>query len=135
MESTKNPLKCLILTPIISELKVMRVSCKSLIFTAISSLCFIFPNRSISQEIVGNESVAIQYFKEKKYQKALPIFTQLINKSPNNAMYNYYYGVSLLKNNLYTTATKEALLNAVVDKTPENANFYLGNYFHALENW
>src|SRR5665811_701485 len=50
-------------------------------------------------------------------------------------MYNYYYGVSLLKNNCYETATKESLLNAVVDKTPSNANFYLANYFHALENW
>jgi hypothetical protein len=50
-------------------------------------------------------------------------------------MYNYYYGVSLLKNNSYETATKEALLNAVVDKTPSNSNFYLGNYYHALANW
>lgn len=50
-------------------------------------------------------------------------------------MYNYYYGVCLLKNNRFDTATKEALLNAVVDKTPSNANFYLGNYFHALGNW
>lgn len=135
MDSTKNPLKCLLLTPNISELKVMRVLCKSLIFTAISSLCFLFPNQSISQEITGNESVAMQYFKDKNYKKALPIFTQLINKSPDNAMYNYYYGVSLLKNNQYSTATKEALLNAAVDKTPSNSNFYLGNYFHALENW
>jgi tetratricopeptide (TPR) repeat protein len=113
----------------------MRVSCKSLIFIVISGLCFSSPNRAVSQEITGNESLAIEYFKEKNYEKALPIFTQLINQSPNNAMLNYYYGVTLLKNNQYSTATKEALLNAVVDKTPSNSNFYLGNYFHALENW
>lgn len=113
----------------------MRVSCKNLSIIVISSLYLFFPNLSISQEITGNETLAIEYFKEKNYEKALPVFTQLINKSPGNAMYNYYYGVSLLKNNQYTTATKEALLNAVVDKTPSNANFYLGNYFHALENW
>jgi len=89
----------------------------------------------MAQQVVGNESLAIEYFKQKKYDKALPIFTQLINKSPDNAMYNYYYGVSLLKNHKFATATKEALLNAVVDKTPSNANFYLANYFHALENW
>jgi tetratricopeptide (TPR) repeat protein len=113
----------------------MRVSCKSLIFIVISGLCFSSPNRAVSQEITGSESLAIGYFKEKNYEKALPIFTQLINQSPNNAMLNYYYGVTLLKNNQYSTATKEALLNAVVDKTPSNSNFYLGNYFHALGNW
>lgn len=113
----------------------MSVYLKNILPVLIFSLILLFPNRSLSQEIVGNESLAIEYFKEKNYEKALPIFTQLINKSPGNAMYNYYYGVSLLKNNCYETATKESLLNAVVDKTPSNANFYLANYFHALENW
>jgi hypothetical protein len=50
-------------------------------------------------------------------------------------MYNYYYGVCLIKNNIFETAAKEALLNAVVDKTPVNSNFYVANYFHALEQW
>lgn len=113
----------------------MKVSLKSLALIVVSSLYLLFPNLLLSQEIIGNESLAIEYFKEKNYEKALPIFTQLINKSPDNAMYNYYYGVSLLKNNRFDTATKEALLNAVVDKTPSNANFYLANYFHALGNW
>src|SRR5665648_476988 len=89
---------------------------KSLVLIVISSLHILFPNLLLSQERVGNEPLAIEYFKEKNYEKALPIFTQLINKSPGNAMYNYYYGVSLLKNNRFDTATKEALLNAVVDK-------------------
>jgi len=113
----------------------MIVSRKCLVLIVVSSLYVLFPNQLLSQEIIGNESLAIEYFNEKNYEKALPIFTQLINKSPGNAMYNYYYGVSLLKNNRFETAAKEALLNAAVDKTPSNANFYLGNYFHALENW
>ena len=113
----------------------MKVSHKSLALIVVTSIYLLFPSLVLSQEIIGNESLAIEYFKDKNYEKALPIFTQLINKSPNNAMYNYYYGVSLLKNNRYDTATKEALLNAVVDKTPSNANFYLANYFHALGNW
>jgi len=113
----------------------MIVSRKCLALIVVSSLYVLFPNQLLSQEIIGNESLAIEYFNEKNYEKALPIFTQLINKSPGNAMYNYYYGVSLLKNNRFETAAKEALLNAAVDKTPSNANFYLGNYFHALENW
>ena len=115
--------------------KAMSVSCKSICYTLFVSFCLAFPNRSLSQKLPGDESLAIQYFREKNYEKALPLFTELINKFPDNAMYNYYYGVTLLKNNHYETATKEALLNAVVDKTPANVNFYLGNYFHALENW
>ena len=87
------------------------------------------------QEILGNESLAIEYFKAANYEKALPLFERLYKNCPDNAMYNYYYGVTLLKNNLYDTTTKEALLNAVVDKTPSDVNFYLGNYFQALGNW
>jgi tetratricopeptide (TPR) repeat protein len=113
----------------------MKVSFESIIVVAITSLGLLCPKLLFSQEIIANESLAIEYFKERNYVKALPIFTKLINKSPENAMYNYYYGVSLLKNNSYETATKEALLNAVVDKTPSNSNFYLGNYYHALANW
>lgn len=113
----------------------MRVYCKSISLILFLSLNLLLPQVSISQEIIGNESLALEYFREKNYEKALPIFTQLFNKVPDNAMYNYYYGVCLLKNNRYDTATKESLLNAVVDKTPSNANFFLGNYFHALEKW
>jgi tetratricopeptide (TPR) repeat protein len=113
----------------------MNVFSKSTGYFLISSLYLLCSIPAIAQEVLVNESLAIEYFKEGNYEKALPLFTGLINKSPDNAMYNYYYGVTLLKNNLYETATKEALLNAVVDKTPSNSSFYLGNYFHALENW
>jgi tetratricopeptide (TPR) repeat protein len=113
----------------------MSVSCKSICNTLIISLYLLFPAQSFSQVISGNESLAVEYFRDRNFEKALPLFTELINKSPDNAMYNYYYGVTLLKNNHFETATKEALLNAVVDKTPSNSNFYLGNYFHALGNW
>jgi tetratricopeptide (TPR) repeat protein len=90
---------------------------------------------ALSQEITGNESLAIEYFNEGNFEKALPLFTELIKSSPDNVMYNYYYGVTLLKNHHYETATKEALLNAVVSNAPSNVNFYLGNYFQALNNW
>ena len=117
------------------EFMVMRISLKRFLFVSVTSLYLLLPCISISQERIGNESLAIEYFKKKNYEKALPIFTQLINRSPDNAMFNYYYGVCLLKNNSFETAAKEALLNAVVDKTPSNSNFYLGNYFHAIGNW
>jgi tetratricopeptide (TPR) repeat protein len=113
----------------------MKVFYIRLIYVVLSSLFLLSPIISGAQEISGNEPVAIEYFKSGNYAKALPIFTVLINKSPDNAMYNYYYGICLIKNNRFETAAKEALLNAVVDKTPSDCNFYLGNYFQALEDW
>jgi hypothetical protein len=113
----------------------MKVFYIRLIYVVLSSLFLLSPILSGAQEIIGNEPVAIEYFKSGNYAKALPIFTVLINKSPDNAMYNYYYGICLIKNNRFETAAKEALLNAVVDKTPSDCNFYLGNYFQALEDW
>jgi tetratricopeptide (TPR) repeat protein len=98
-------------------------------------LSLIYFNSLSGQEIRGNESLALEYFKEGNYEKALPLFAQLFKNSPNNPKYNYYYGISLLKNNYYETAAKEALLNALVDNAPSNVNFYLGNYFHALGDW
>ena len=90
---------------------------------------------SFGQQTLGKETLGIDYFQQGNYEKALPIFAKLAQSYPDNAMYNYYYGVSLIKNNIFETAAKEALLNSVVDKTPANANFYLANYFHALQNW
>ena len=90
---------------------------------------------SFGQQSVGKETLGIEYFNQGNFEKALPIFAKLAQSYPDNAMYNYYYGVSLIKNNLFETAAKEALLNSVVDKTPSNANFYLANYFHALQEW
>jgi len=110
----------------------MRKKANFILIVILISLCF---NSLKAQEIAGNEKLAIEYFKQKDYEKALPLFTELINKAPDNAMLNYYYGITLLKNNHFKTAAKEALLNAVVDNTPSKANFYLGNYFQALGNW
>ena len=95
----------------------------------------IFANAAIGQQTSGKEAFGIDYFQNGNYEKALPIFAKLAQSYPDNPMYNYYYGVSLIKNNIFETAAKEALLNSVVDKTPANANFYLANYFHALEEW
>lgn len=90
---------------------------------------------TFGQQTIGKETLGIDYFNQGDYEKALPVFAKLSQSYPDNAMYNYYYGVCLIKNNVFETAAKEALLNSVVDKTPANANFYLANYFHALENW
>jgi len=104
------------------------------IFFPLLLLCITFENAA-AQQTVAKESLGIDYFQQGNYEKALPVFAKLAQSYPDNAMYNYYYGVCLIKNNLFETAAKEALLNSVVDKTPSNSNFYLGIYFHALEQW
>ena len=98
-------------------------------------LLFLTFHLSFGQQTVGKETLGIDYFEKGNFEKALPIFAKLAQSYPDNPMYNYYYGVSLIKNNIFETAAKEALLNSVVDKTPANANFYLAIYFHALEAW
>ena len=113
---------------------VKKVFCSGQIMTMII-LLFLSIQLSFGQQTVGKETLAIDYFQQGNFEKALPIFAKLAQSYPDNAMYNYYYGVSLIKNNIFETAAKEALLNSVVDKTPVNANFYLANYFHALEQW
>ena len=102
---------------------------------ALSTLVLLQFNLSFGQQTVGKETLGIDYFQQANFEKALPIFAKLAQSYPDNAMYNYYYGVSLIKNNIFETAAKEALLNAVVDKTPVNSNFYLAIYFHALGQW
>ncbi len=102
---------------------------------ALSALAALLTQFSFGQQTLGKETLGIDYFQQGNFEKALPIFAKLAQSYPDNAMYNYYYGVSLIKNNLFETAAKEALLNSVVDKTPVNSNFYLALYFHALGQW
>ena len=102
---------------------------------AFSTLALLLSQLSFGQQTVGKETLGIDYFQQGNFEKALPIFAKLAQSYPDNAMYNYYYGVSLIKNNIFETAAKEALLNSVVDKTPVNSNFYLAIYFHALGQW
>jgi tetratricopeptide (TPR) repeat protein len=102
---------------------------------AFSALAVLLTHLSFGQQTLGKETLGIDYFQQGNFEKALPIFAKLAQSYPDNAMYNYYYGVSLIKNNIFETAAKEALLNSVVDKTPVNSNFYLAIYFHALGQW
>lgn len=104
------------------------------IFFAIGILC-ITVQLSSGQQTVAKEALGLEYFQKGDFEKALPVFAKLAQSYPDHAMYNYYYGVCLIKNNIFETAAKEALLNAVVDKTPVNSNFYVANYFHALGQW
>jgi tetratricopeptide (TPR) repeat protein len=104
------------------------------VFIPLLFLCITLQTAT-GQQTVAKETLGIDYFHQGNYEKALPVFAKLAQSYPDNAMYNYYYGVCLIKNNLFETAAKEALLNSVVDKTPSNSNFYLGIYFHALEQW
>ena len=113
-------------------MNIAQLSKRILVFVV---FILIFFQHTNGQQTVGKETLGIDYFQPGDYEKALPVFAKLAQSYPDNAMYNYYYGVCLIKNNIFETAAKEALLNSVVDKTPANANFYLGNYFQALGQW
>ena len=78
---------------------------------AFSALALLLSQLSFGQQTIGKETIGIDYFQQGNFEKALPIFAKLAQSYPDNAMYNYYYGVSLIKNNIFETAAKEALLN------------------------
>ena len=44
----------------------------------------------------GRAKTAESYFLSKHYDKATPLYAQLVSNHPNNYKYNYYYGVCLL---------------------------------------
>ena len=74
---------------------------------------------------------AEKLFVEKQYDKAMPLFAQLVSSSPKNFKYNYYYGICLL---IQGTDKSKALpyLEASLDnsKTPEEVYYYMGRALH-----
>ncbi|MFM9008682.1 MAG: hypothetical protein ACKORE_08875, partial [Bacteroidota bacterium] len=74
---------------------------------------------------------AEKLFVDKQYDKAMPLFAQLVSSSPKNYKYNYYYGICLL---IQGTDKSKALpyLEASLDnsKTPEEVYYYMGRALH-----
>lgn len=74
---------------------------------------------------------AEKLFVDKQYDKAMPLFAQLVSSNPKNYKYNYYYGICLL---IQGTDKSKALpyLEASLDnsKTPEEVYYYMGRALH-----
>lgn len=74
---------------------------------------------------------AEKLFHAKQFEKALPVFAQLVSSHPKNYKYNYYYGVCLLiagkEKSLALNYLDKALDN---QKTPEEVYYYFGRALH-----
>ena len=74
---------------------------------------------------------AEKFFLAKQYDKAAPLYAQLVSSSPKNFRYNYYYGICLLiigkDKNQAMPYLEMALQNP---KTPEEIYYYIGRALH-----
>lgn len=74
---------------------------------------------------------AEKYFLAKKYDKAAPLYAQLVANNPKNYKYNYYYGICIL---IAGKDKKESIpyLEMAIQhpKTPEDIYYYMGRAMH-----
>ncbi|MDA3817532.1 MAG: hypothetical protein PF486_09160, partial [Prolixibacteraceae bacterium] len=63
-------------------------------------------NISLAQ---SNETLAKELFKDEKYAEALPHFDELHKLYPNEAIFQYYYGVCLTETNQFGLNTRKLL--------------------------
>lgn len=78
------------------------------------------------------EQEAIEYFKNKQYDLALPNFSSLISKYPGEAFYNYCYGICLVEVNQTIPKAIEYLKFASTKEVKHYVYFYLGKAHHLL---
>lgn len=74
---------------------------------------------------------AEKLFHTKQYEKAMPMFAQLVSSHPKNYKYNYYYGVCLLVAGKDKSQALNYLDKALDNqKTPEEVYYYMGRALH-----
>jgi hypothetical protein len=74
---------------------------------------------------------AEKYFLAKQYDKACPLYAQLISSSPKNFKYNYYYGICILISGKDKTMAMPYLEMAIQNpKTPEDIYYYMARALH-----
>jgi len=74
---------------------------------------------------------AEKYFLAKQYDRALPLYAQLISSSPKDYKYNYYYGICLLISGKDKSMAMPYLEMAIQNpKTPEDIYYYMARALH-----
>lgn len=101
----------------------------------ISPLAFIMlfaASASVQAESEGQRMRAAEkLFVAKQYDKATPLFAQLVSSNPKSYKYNYYYGICMLITGKDKTECIPYLEAAVQNpKTPEDIYYYLGRSLH-----
>ncbi len=74
---------------------------------------------------------AEKYFLAKQYEKAAPLYAQLVSSNPKNFKYNYYYGICMLIIGKDKNQAMPYLEMAIQHpKTPEEIYYYIGRGLH-----
>ncbi|MFW6309652.1 MAG: hypothetical protein ACOC1D_01005 [Prolixibacteraceae bacterium] len=82
-----------------------------------------------------SESKAVELFERGDYEKAVPLFSVLLQQNPDNPMLNYYYGAAQTETGHFSEQTLNSLLKAREGEPPAKVNYYLGQQFQAQNNW
>ncbi|MCF8363135.1 MAG: SPOR domain-containing protein [Prolixibacteraceae bacterium] len=89
-------------------------------------------NISVAQ---SNETLAKELFEDRQYARALPHFEELHRLYPNEAVFQYYYGVCLTETNQFGLKTRKLLLQSAQGKVPSNVFFFIAKNYHADNNF
>lgn len=81
---------------------------------------------------IENKGNAITLFQSKQFEKALPLFTNLLNQYPTDTILCYYTGVCKVETNRFSDETKKLLLTALQSNVPNNVQYFIGKNYHAL---
>lgn len=95
-----------------------------------------FNNSSFSQELSVSDGElevkdnAYEYFENKNFQDALPLFSQLLSRYPKNPEYNYCYGICLIQLNKETEKAVKYLEFASTNDVNSDVYFFLAKAYH-----
>lgn len=90
---------------------------------------------SILSTAGNDQKTADQLFKAGNFSEALPMFKELNMLYPDDANYQYCYGVCLTESGHGGQKAKKLLLQASQSEVPENINYYIGKNYQAMQDF
>lgn len=98
-----------------------------MLFLSISTGIFAQAGYKSEEELIKS---AEKFFSEKNYEKAFPLFSQIVSNRPDNSYYNYCLGVCIMKAG--TDKAEAIRFLDIATKSPQNPSdswLYLGNAY------
>lgn len=113
---------------------MVKLKFKLIFFVALFlQLCYV---SNVQGQNKGAKEEAIEFFKKENYQDAYPLFVQLLDLYSSDPLTNYYYGVTKVKVGRFDQDIITSLRRSLIsNQTPEDAMFYLGQAYHAFEQY
>ncbi len=90
---------------------------------------FSFPQELSEGELEVKDN-AYEYFENKNFHEALPLFSQLLSLYPKNPEYNYFFGVCLIQLNKETEKAVKYLEFACKKNVNPDVYFFLAKAYH-----